>query len=186
MNMVCRMCSRTRTRRCSPATVTRWPRTALDVVANAVYQTRFGQAGGQERQNQTLLANLINRHGQAVGLSIFNDLRWADDPSTPVSVPVEETETKRQSARSSVVVLADQLKGASLERVASMEEEADAVLKALGVPLSTGSHGWVVSAAKSANGSAMLFGGPQVDFNAPELFHEVHLKGGNGFKVMGR
>src|SRR6266542_3907374 len=162
------------------------PWTALDVVANAVYQTRFGQAGGQERQNQTLLANLINRHGQAVGLSIFNDLRWADDPSTPVSVPVEETETKRQSARSSVVVHADQLKGASLERVASMEEEADAVLKALGVPLSTGSHGWVVSAAKSANGSAMLFGGPQVDFNAPELFHEVHLKGGNGFNVMGR
>ena len=31
------------------------PWTILDVVANAVYQTRFGQAGGQERQNLTLL-----------------------------------------------------------------------------------------------------------------------------------
>jgi penicillin amidase len=162
------------------------PWTALDVVANAVYQTRFGQAGGQERQNQTLLANLISMHGQAAGLSIFNDLRWADDPDTPVSVPVEGTVSIRQSAGSSVVALADQLKGASLERVVSMEEEADAVLRAFGVPLSTGSHGWVVSAAKSATGSAMLFGGPQVDFNTPELFLEVHLKGGNGFNVMGR
>jgi acyl-homoserine lactone acylase PvdQ len=67
-----------------------------------------------------------------------------------------------------------------------MEVKADAVLSALAVPISAGSHGWVVSAAKSANGSAMLFGGPQVDFNTPELFHEVHLKGGNGFNVMGR
>ena len=90
--------------------------TALDVVANVVYQSRFGQAGGQERQNQTLLTSLITRHGED----------------------------------------------------------------------SAGSHGWIVSAAKSANGSAMLFGGPQVDFNTPELFHEVHLKGGNGFNVMGR
>src|SRR5215467_1408731 len=32
--------------------------TAIDVVANAVYQSRFGQVGGTERQNQTLLNNL--------------------------------------------------------------------------------------------------------------------------------
>src|SRR5262249_43865827 len=48
-----------------------------------------------------------------------------------------------------------------------------------------GSHAWVVSAVKSANGSAMLFGGPQVGFNTPENFYEVQLKGGNGFDVTG-
>jgi penicillin G amidase len=162
------------------------PWSALDVVANAVYQTRFGQAGGQERGNQTVLVNLINRHGQADGLRIFNDLRWVDDPDTPVSVPVEGTVSNRQRGESPVLALTDQLKGASLERFVSMEDKADAVLRALGVPISTGSHGWVVSAAKSATGSAMLFGGPQVDFNTPELFLEIHLKGGNGFNVMGR
>jgi acyl-homoserine lactone acylase PvdQ len=31
----------------------------------------------------------------------------------------------------------------------------------------------------------MLFSGPQVSFNTPELFHEVQLKGGNGFDVIG-
>ena len=163
------------------------PWTALDVVANAVYQSRFGQSGGgQERQNQTLLTNLINRHGPAEGLAIFNDLRWIDDPETPVSVPAEGAVDKRQRAESPDPALPDQLNGASEADEVSMEDRANAVLKALGVPVSTGSHGWVVSAAKSANGSAMLFGGPQVDFNAPELFHEVHLKGGNGFDVMGR
>jgi len=162
------------------------PWSALDVVTNAVYQTRFGQFGGQERANQTLLANLISKHGQTEGLKIFNDLRWFDDPDTPVSVPREGTASSRQKPESGGLARADQLEGASRERAVSMEEEADAVLRALGVPLSTGSHGWVVSAAKSANGTAMLFGGPQVDFNAPELFLEVHLNGGNGFNVMGR
>src|SRR4029450_10986039 len=78
------------------------------------------------------------------------------------------------------------VRGGTQESEVSLEEQADAVLRMVGVPISAGSHGWIVSAAKSANGSAMLFGGPQVDFNTPELFHEVHLKGGNGFNVMGR
>ncbi len=162
------------------------PWTALDVVANAVYQSRFGQAGGQERANQTLLNNLIKMHGLEDGLKIFNDVRWIDDPDTPVSVPADGAVDKRQKAEPPTPALPDQLQGASEEIEVSMQDKADAVLRALGVPISTGSHGWVVSAAKSANGSAMLFGGPQVDFNTPELFHEVHLKGGNGFNVIGR
>ena len=39
---------------------TRW--TALDVIANAIYQSRFGQVGGTERRNQMLLNGLINKH----------------------------------------------------------------------------------------------------------------------------
>jgi acyl-homoserine lactone acylase PvdQ len=63
---------------------------------------------------------------------------------------------------------------------------SNAVFEALGVPMTAGSHGWIVSAAKSTSRSAMLFGGPQVLFNTLELFHEVQLKGSNGFAVMGR
>src|SRR4029450_1757410 len=78
------------------------------------------------------------------------------------------------------------VRGGTQESEVSLEPPADPVLRMVGVPISAGSHGWIVSAAKSANGSAMLFGGPQVDFNTPELFHEVHLKGGHGFNVMRR
>jgi acyl-homoserine lactone acylase PvdQ len=110
----------------------RW--TALDVVANVVYQSRFGQAGGQERQNQTLLTNLISKHGQEAGLAIFNDVRWIEDLDTPVSVPAEGALDKRPSAESRTFVLPDQLHGARQESEVSMEVKADAVLSAFAVP----------------------------------------------------
>jgi len=159
------------------------PWTTLDVVASGVYQSRFGQVGGQERRNQTLFNNLVKKHGQTTARAIFNDIRWMDDPDTPVSVPVSGAVDRRQ--HSDTPARPEQLEGAS-DPPKSMEEDADAVFDAVGVPTTIGSHGWVVSSAKSANGSAMLFGGPQVQFNTPELFHEVQLKGGNGFNVMGR
>jgi penicillin amidase len=158
------------------------PWTAIHVAANAIYQSRFGQVGGMERRNQTLLNNLIAKHGQATAVAIFNDVRWINDPDAPVSVPPEGAVGKRQHAAPHM----EQLVGASAEDEASEEEQANAVLEALGIPIRSGSHGWVVSAAKSANGSPMLFGAPQVGFNTPELFLEVQLNGGNGFNVMGR
>jgi len=158
------------------------PWTALHVAANAIYQSRFGQVGGMERRNQTLLNNLIAKHGRATAVAIFNDVRWINDPDAPVSVPPAGAVGKKQHA----VPRAEQLDGASAQDDRSEEDKADAVLEALGVPIRSGSHGWVVSAAKSANGSPMLFGAPQVGFNTPELFLEVQLNGGNGFNVMGR
>jgi len=161
--------------------------TALDVTANAIYQTRFGLAGGNERANQTLLTSLTASWGAATAMAIYNDMRWIDDPDTPFSVPAEGPFGRRQKADPpSSDHLDEQMVGAREDYEPSMQEKADAVLEALGVPIHSGSHGWVVSPAKSANGSAMLFGGPQVAFNTPELFHEAHLIGGNGFNVMGR
>lgn len=160
------------------------PWTVLDVVAIAVYQTRFGQVGGTERNNQTLLTFLRNVHGPSAGLAIFNDLRWLNDPDAPTSVPAEGAIGKRHKPPTPHP---DQLLGASESLPESEEEQAEATLRALGIPTSLGSHGWAVSPARSADGSAMLFGGPQNDpiSSVPEVIHEVQLKGGNGFNVTG-
>jgi penicillin amidase len=159
--------------------------TAMDVTANAIYQTRFGLAGGNERANQAILASLMTKWDAVTAMAIYNDMRWVDDPDTPFSVPAEDSFGTRQHVDPpSRDHLAEQMVGASEDYEPSMQEKADAALEALGVPIHSGSHGWVVSPAKSANGSAMLFGGPQVAFNTPELFHEVQLTGGNGFNVM--
>jgi len=166
---------------------------AIDVVVNAVYQSRFGQVGGTERNNQTLLNNLITQCKKvglaadcnAAALGMFNDIRWIDDPDTPVSVPPEGAIGKRQQAPPPSTLFPEQLNDASSELEPSLEDIANAALVALGVPISSGSHTWAISPAKSANGSAMLFGAPQVDFNTPELFHEVQLRGGDGFDVTG-
>jgi penicillin G amidase len=165
----------------------RW--TALDVVANAIYQSRFGQIGGQERSNQTLLNNLIRRHCADpatvcdVAWDIFNDIRWKNDPDTPVTVP-DDGAVAVQNVRPRLPAR-EQLNGGGPGIGDSVEAEANAALIALGVPINHGSHTWVIAPARSASGSAMLFSGPQVDFNTPELFHEVQLTGGKGFDVIG-
>jgi penicillin amidase len=67
----------------------------------------------------------------------------------------------------------------------SAEDEAKAAWQSVGVPTKLGSYAWAVSPSRSANGDAMLYGGPQMGFSAPEVLHEVQLKGGNGFNVLG-
>ena len=155
--------------------------TYRDVVANVVYQARFGEVGGTERRNQNLLSALIASHGSTDGCAIFNDVFWLDDPDSPVTVPSEGAIGKRQQAQLPPPLNPDQLLGAA----PPSDSVPDEALDVAEIPKGIGSHGWVVSAVKSATGSAMLFGGPQVDFNTPEIAHEVQLSGGNGFNVVG-
>jgi len=166
------------------------PWTALDVTANAIYQQRFGQVGGRESLNLTLLQTLITKYCPTSAnicdgaWGVFNDLRWKNDPDAPVTVPSGTNVAQREKNRLLPLPRPEQLvapKGLG----GAIEDEANATLVALGVPISHGSHTWAVAPSKSATGSPMLFGGAQVSFNTPELFHEVQLKGGNGFNVIG-
>jgi penicillin amidase len=159
------------------------PWTVQDVVAATVGRVVDPPNSGlRELPNQALLASLSAKHGPSEGLAIFNDLRWLNDPDAPVSVPANGAIGKRQKPPPPNPA---QLSGASQNPPETLDDAAAGILKSLGVPTGMGSHAWVVSPAKSANGSAMLFGGPQVGFNTPEVFHEVQLEGGNGFNVAG-
>src|SRR5262249_56515326 len=90
-------------------------------------------------------------------------------PASRASVPAEGANGKRQHAAPDPA----QLAGASETPPQTLDDSAANVLHSLGVSTGFGSHGWVLSAAKSANGNAMLFGGPQIGFNTPEGFYEV-------------
>jgi penicillin amidase len=161
------------------------PWTVRDVVAYTMFAAQALDNGGQERNNQSLLAALIAQHGPDAGMKIFNDIRWLDDPDTHVSVPVEGAIDKRQKPAPPAPGLSAQLKGASETELDAPEAEAKAFWESLGVPTRLGSHGWVVSPAKSENGFAMLFGGLGLGFVTPAQTHEVQLTGGNGFDVAG-
>jgi penicillin G amidase len=147
------------------------PYTLRDVIANAVIDARFGEIGGRERQNQALLDALIAKYGATEGLGVFNDVLWLDDPDSPVSVPRGDV-TERQQIGDPPH---DPLQ-------AQTDEEDDSIGS---VPTGIGSHGFAISAARSATGTPILLGAPQVDFNTPEFFLEVQLKGGHGFDVTG-
>lgn len=159
------------------------PWTRRDSAAFGAFMVRrFGEIGGRELTNLSLLDSLIAAHGPTNGFAIFNDVRWINDPDSPVTVPTSGAFGKRQKPQS---LNNGQLQIVSPHTLDVSEDEARAIWLSLGVPTKLGSYAWAVSAARSANGFAMLYGGPQMGFAVPEVLHEVQLNGGNGFNVTG-
>jgi penicillin amidase len=160
------------------------PWTRHDSAAFGVFMVRrFGEIGGRELTNLSLLDSLIATHGPINGYAIFNDVRWINDPDSPVTIPTTGAFGKRQKSAGSLN--AAQLQVINGHALDVSEDEAREAWQSLGVPTKLGSYAWAVSAARSTNGYAMLYGGPQMGFSVPEVLHEVQLKGGNGFNVAG-
>ena len=153
-----------------------------DSVAFGVFMTRrFGEIGGRELRNAAVLSELIQQHGEAAGYAIFNDLRWIDDPDAPVTIPPDEV--PRRGAQASY--RPEQLLGVSQRWSKTGDARAQEIWQRLGVVIKLGSYAWVISPEKTADGTTMLYGGPQMGYSAPEVLHEVQLTGGSGFNVMG-
>ena len=159
------------------------PWTRRDSAAFGAFMVRrFGEIGGRELTNLSLLTSLIAAHGPANGFAVFNDVRWINDPDSPVTVPTSGAFGKRQKPAS---LSSAQLKIASAHELEVSDDDAKSIWQSLGVPTKLGSYAWAVSGARSASGFPMLYGGPQMGFSVPEVLHEVQLNGGNGFNVSG-
>jgi acyl-homoserine lactone acylase PvdQ len=144
------------------------PFTANDVVASAaLIAARFGTNGGQEVANAMFLDALEERFGSADARRVFADLREANDPEAPVSVPGSfPYELPPASADASVVIDDGSFTGASL------------------TPPALASNALVVGAKRSQTGYPLFVAGPQVRYFFPEFFAEMELSGA-GFAVRG-
>jgi acyl-homoserine lactone acylase PvdQ len=144
------------------------PFTANDVVASAaLIAARFGTHGGQEAQNAMFLDALRARLGGADARGVFADLREANDPEAPVSVPGSFPQELPPTNPTGSVVLDDgSFKGAPL------------------APSAFASNALLVSAKRSATGRPLFVAGPQVGYFFPEFFAEMELSGA-GFAVRG-
>jgi acyl-homoserine lactone acylase PvdQ len=146
------------------------PFTANDVVASAaLIAARFGTNGGQEAQNAMFLDALEERFGAADARRVFADLREANDPESPVSVPGSFAPFVPQPAPPPVgsVVLDDgSFTGSPLAAPAF------------------GSNALLVGARRSETGRPLFVAGPQVGYFFPEFFAEMELAGA-GFAVRG-
>ena len=153
------------------------PWTIRDSIAFGAFMVRrFGEIGGSELSNLAVLQKLVALNGEAAGREIFDDVHWLDDPDAPVTIPTQPFGPRQKPAP------------AALARGPVAVDDLDAAKELwapLGVPTKLGSYAWVVSAARSAEGKALLYGGPQMGFSAPEVVHEVQLSGGNGFDTIG-
>ena len=168
------------------------PLTTRDLIAFSAFTSRSALENGDlERTAQTLLSDLEALHGPTDGLAIFNDVQWLFDPDAPATIPVVGANGKHPHPNPPAPPAGQLLGGAdSVETDLGVEDS----LASLGVPTRLGSHVWVVGPQWSTNGSAMMFGGPQlalataptvVPTQAPPQMLEVELDGGNGFHVRG-
>jgi penicillin G amidase len=160
------------------------PWTRRDSVAFGAFMVRrFGEIGGRELTNLAVLNSFIAAHGPVAGYAIFNDVRWINDPDSPVTVPNGASAKNRKGPSS---LKAKQLAIASAKPAQSIsEDDAKTAWASIGVPTKLGSYAWAVSPSRSSNGNAMLYGGPQMGFSVPEVLHEIQLNGGDGFNVAG-
>ena len=142
--------------------------TANDVVASAaLIAAQFGTNGGQEVENAMFLDALEARLGPADARSVFADLREANDPEAPVTIPGSFPQQLPSSpAPGSIVIDDGSFTGAPL-----------------GAP-SAASNALLVGAKRSKSGHPIMVAGPQVGYFFPEFFAEMELSGG-GFDVRG-
>ncbi len=144
------------------------PFTPVDVVASsALIAARFGTNGGQEAANAMFLDALTKRLGAADGRAVFADLREANDPEAPVTIPGSfPQQTVASPAPGSVVIDDGSFTGAPLDAPA------------------VASNALLIGSKRSATGHPILVAGPQVGYFFPEFFAEMELRGG-GFDVRG-
>ena len=160
------------------------PWTSRDTVAFGVFMLRrFGEIGGRELTNEALLVSLIQRFGNAVGANIFNDVLWSNDPGAPTTITAPGKLTPAP-AQQRVIPPAQWPTVPSQQPFPSTEQALQRWSEA-GVPSRLGSYAWVVHPKKSAEGVAMLYGGPQMGHAVPEVVHEVQLHTEDGLNVTG-
>ncbi len=149
------------------------PYTPNDVIAAAaLIAARFGANGGSEVSRSMLLSALQAKLGAAKGQQVFGDLRSANDPEAPVSIPGSfPQELVATTALGSVTVDDGSFKPVPLAvpQIASQTAMSNALL---------------VGASRSATGHPLFVAGPQVGYFFPEFFMEVDMEGG-GFATRG-
>src|SRR5581483_7955025 len=140
----------------------------------------FGGGGGNELNNLSLL-KYLQSHYPSSAHAIFNDLRWINDPTAPVTVPSGKANQptppnpiKAQRAIGFVSASAASTGAAALNAMLQRRQSTGNVFH---VPYKDGSNAFVVSPRRTASHRALLWGAPQEGFGSPSIDVEEYLRG---------
>ena len=161
------------------------PWTVDDSIAQAMLLLKnLGEFGSDEVTNAAQLQDLITRLGFADAQKVFLDTHWLNDPSAVTSVPANQALT---AARRTATPRVRPLPPGANEAIGQLRSAHTNWERHLnGAGLSTGpkSNGVVIGPKLSADGHALLLGGPQMGYSAPQINHEIGIHGA-GFDVTG-
>jgi penicillin amidase len=146
----------------------------------AIIQTllfRFGEAGNDEFTHAAQLEEYIARFGPAEGIAVFNDTHWLDDPDAPTTVPADgPINPARRGAAGKPELPKGLAKGYS-----SMQSGQQALrehFRRAGLGDGPASNAALIGPKLSADGRALLLGGPQMGYTTPQINHEMGIHRG--------
>jgi len=142
--------------------------------------------GSSELANLQLLQQLVQAKGETIGRQLFDQLRWLEDPTSPTTVPRENSQAAPIPASEDFgKAQRDTLLAASIPS----SPDVSALLaswKGLAAPWerATASNLWIFGPDKTTDGSTILNNGPQFGWFNPSYLYGVGLHGA-GFNVVG-
>lgn len=166
------------------------PWTDSDTVAIISLEVaNIAESAGNGLGYGTLARSLAGRYGVSRAVSILDDVQFTHDPQAPVTVPSGQRAKVSTAGRRYGFIDYTRADTARLIRALqpdvgaadqAMLTGAQAVKQAtdtLGLPV-FGSNAWALAPSRTTTGGALLWGGPQVGYYAPEVFDELEVEGG--------
>jgi acyl-homoserine lactone acylase PvdQ len=144
------------------------PFTRTDIYAfNALKDQFVGEGGGDEATRSEFLSGLQHKLGAQRGLKVWHDLREANDPEAPASVPGHvRFQPPPKSTKGNVILDNRSLSATATQALATQRDWRGHASNAL-----------LVSGARSATHHPIMVAGPQIGYYYPGLTMEVDLQG---------
>jgi acyl-homoserine lactone acylase PvdQ len=144
------------------------PFTRNDIYAfNALKDQFVGEGGGDESPRSEFLSALQHKLGAKRGREVWNDLREANDPEAPASVPGRvQFQPQPRNDSGNVTLDAGSLSTSATKAVAAADQ-----------PRAHASNELMVSGARSSTHHPIMVAGPQIGYFYPGLTMEEDLEG---------
>lgn len=162
----------------------RWSSEDVALVWIGLILNRFF-GGSAEVANLALLNQLKADKGNAAGQQIYEQMRWLEDPAAPTIIARPSRVATAGSGREAGDGAGFALKPISASGAASHRALQVATLGLAATEnMPTASNAWVLGPSRSADGTAILYNGPQQGFNNPAFVTAIGLHGA-GYDLTG-
>jgi len=138
--------------------------------------------GSSEVANLALLNQLKTEKGDAAGQKIYEQMRWLEDPDAPTIIARPTSAKHGSKTRDGAHVALRSISQASAASHRALQVATLGLAATENMP--TASNAWVLGPSKSADGTAILYNGPQQGFNNPSFVTAIGLHGA-GYDVTG-